>query len=196
MLANGPLATSGIGATVTMMLLKLSRNIQLSTQDRAKAWTISCLKLWVHFATTFHHIPVRWAFCFCSYPKTNERIATTFPRPYSELKICDWNTVIWIFHWVRIVMKLYLQNCPWSQNGYIHYSDVIMAAMTYQISISAIVYSTVYSGGNQRKHQSSTSLAFVRGIHRWRHHIVIDIHLCKPSSSMGKRNHLLKYYAI
>ena len=30
-----------------------------------------------------------------------------------------------------------------------------------------IVYSTVYSGTDHRKHQSSTSLAFVRGIHRW-----------------------------
>ena len=31
----------------------------------------------------------------------------------------------------------------------------------------SIVYSTVYSGTDQRKHQSSASLAFVRGIHRW-----------------------------
>ena len=30
-----------------------------------------------------------------------------------------------------------------------------------------IVYSTVYSGADQRKHQSSAPLAFVRGIHRW-----------------------------
>ena len=30
-----------------------------------------------------------------------------------------------------------------------------------------IVYSTVYSCSDQRKHQSSASLAFVRGIHRW-----------------------------
>ena len=29
------------------------------------------------------------------------------------------------------------------------------------------VYSTVNSGADQRKHQSSASLAFVRGIHRW-----------------------------
>ena len=29
-----------------------------------------------------------------------------------------------------------------------------------------IVYSTLYSGADQRKHQSSASLAFVRGIHR------------------------------
>ena len=30
-----------------------------------------------------------------------------------------------------------------------------------------IVYSNVYSGTDQRKHQSSPSLAFVWGIHRW-----------------------------
>ena len=30
-----------------------------------------------------------------------------------------------------------------------------------------IVYSTIYSGADQRKHQSSASLAFVQGIHRW-----------------------------
>ena len=30
-----------------------------------------------------------------------------------------------------------------------------------------IVYSTVHSGADQRKHQSSASLAFVRGIQRW-----------------------------
>ena len=28
-------------------------------------------------------------------------------------------------------------------------------------------YSTVYSGADQRKHQSSASLTFLRGIHRW-----------------------------
>ena len=39
--------------------------------------------------------------------------------------------------------------------------------MASQISSLTIVYSTVYSGADERKHQSSTSLAFVRGIHRW-----------------------------
>ena len=48
-----------------------------------------------------------------------------------------------------------------------HYSEVIMGAMASQITSLTIVYSTVYSGTDQRKHQSSTSLAFVRGIHRW-----------------------------
>ena len=42
-----------------------------------------------------------------------------------------------------------------------------MTAMASQITSLTIVYSTIYSGADQRKHQSSASLAFVRGIHRW-----------------------------
>ena len=41
-----------------------------------------------------------------------------------------------------------------------------MSAVASQITILTIVYSTVYSGADQRKHQSFASLAFVRGIHR------------------------------
>ena len=48
-----------------------------------------------------------------------------------------------------------------------HYSNVIMGAIASQITNPTIIYSTVYSGADQRKHQSSASLAFVRGIHRW-----------------------------
>ena len=48
-----------------------------------------------------------------------------------------------------------------------HYGDVIIGAMASQITSLTIVYSTVYSDADQRKHQSSASLAFVRGIHRW-----------------------------
>ena len=47
-----------------------------------------------------------------------------------------------------------------------HYNDVIMSTMASQITSLTIVYSTVYSHADQRKHQSSASLAFVRGIHR------------------------------
>ena len=49
----------------------------------------------------------------------------------------------------------------------IHYSDVIMSAMASQITGVSIVYWTVGSGVDQSKHQSSESLVFVRGIHRW-----------------------------
>ena len=47
-----------------------------------------------------------------------------------------------------------------------HHSDVIMVAIVSQINSLTIVYSTVNSGADQRKHQSPASLAFVRGIHR------------------------------
>ena len=63
-----------------------------------------------------------------------------------------------------------------------HYDNAIMGAMASQITSLRIVYSTVYSGADQSKHQSSASLAFVWGIPAqmasnaenvsiwWRHH--------------------------
>ena len=48
-----------------------------------------------------------------------------------------------------------------------HYSDVIMRAMASQIIGVSIVFSTVCSGPDQRKHQTPAWLAFVRGIQQW-----------------------------
>ena len=45
-------------------------------------------------------------------------------------------------------------------------NDVIMGAVASQITSLTSVYSIYYSGADQRKHHSSASLAFVRGIHR------------------------------
>ena len=53
-----------------------------------------------------------------------------------------------------------------TRNSFPHYDDVMMGAMASQITSLTIVYSTVYSGADQRKHQSAASLAFVWGIHR------------------------------
>ena len=47
-----------------------------------------------------------------------------------------------------------------------HYDDVIMTMLESQITSLTVVYSIVYTGVHQRKHQSSASLAFVREIHR------------------------------
>ena len=47
-----------------------------------------------------------------------------------------------------------------------HYNDVIMGVIVSPITSLTIVDSIIYSDADQRKHQSSTSLAFVRGIHR------------------------------
>ena len=42
-----------------------------------------------------------------------------------------------------------------------HYSDVIMDTVASQITSLTIVYSTVYSDADQRKHESSASLSLV-----------------------------------
>ena len=47
-----------------------------------------------------------------------------------------------------------------------HHNDVILGPMASQITSLTIVYPNAYSVEHQRKHQSSASLAFVRGIHR------------------------------
>ena len=48
----------------------------------------------------------------------------------------------------------------------LHCNNVIVGAIASQITSLTIVYSIVYSDADQRKHQSCTSLAFVRGFHR------------------------------
>ena len=46
------------------------------------------------------------------------------------------------------------------------YSDIIISVVMSQITGISIVCTTICSDSDQRKHQSSASLAFVRGIHR------------------------------
>ena len=48
----------------------------------------------------------------------------------------------------------------------VDYSDAIMSTIASQITSLTIVYSTVYSGADQRKHHPP-SLAFVREIYWW-----------------------------
>ena len=47
------------------------------------------------------------------------------------------------------------------ENAKKHYNDAIMSAMASQITSPTDVYSTVYSGTDERKHQSSASMTFV-----------------------------------
>ena len=56
---------------------------------------------------------------------------------------------------------------PIGASGWWHYNDIIMSAMASQIIRVSSAYPTVCSDVDQRKHQSSASLAFVREIHLW-----------------------------
>ena len=68
-----------------------------------------------------------------------------------------------IFLWQKLESWLTLLIGSMSCTQY--YGDVIMDAIASQITSLTIVYSIVYSDTDQRKHQSSASLAFVQGIH-------------------------------
>ena len=75
------------------------------------------------------------------------------------------NSIPYINHFIQV------NNANWLDRAVAndltkHYRDVRMCAMASQITILTIVYWTGYSDADQRKHQSSASLAFVRGIHR------------------------------
>ena len=78
-----------------------------------------------------------------------------------DLRFKAWGpTTFWLSfkHWLLRQNKA-TQDC--------HYSNVIMGDMASQITSISTVCSVVCSGAHQRKHQSSVSLAFVMGIHRW-----------------------------
>ena len=94
--------------------------------------------------------------------------------------ICYWSPLPPIgsslhhYHFLRYIDSLtqYWGNSielshPYKPTDFIHYDDIIMSAMAPQITSLTFVYSSVYSGADHRKHQSPTSLAFVRVIHRW-----------------------------
>ena len=80
-----------------------------------------------------------------------------------------WEFITDVSAWT--VRERHQQQCSYvlvdRQNRVSHYDDVIMGAISSQITSLTIVYSTVYLDADQRKHQSSASLAFVRGIQRW-----------------------------
>ena len=81
------------------------------------------------------------------------------------LGVCKYQIqVSWVFQTFSVYIQI--RNYGTLQATDI-YNDAIMSAVASQITGLTIVYPTVYSDGDQRKHQSSASLAFVRGIHRW-----------------------------
>ena len=95
---------------------------------------------------------VRLGLLFCIFAIYLKKLSLKFPSTIAYLIICN--------------VKLFncLLCCTVTT---IHYNDLIISAIESQIVSPTIVYSTVYSGRNQRKHQNSASLAFVRGINRW-----------------------------
>ena len=101
-------------------------------------------------------------FCWCAF--INVTIHGSEQTPSSVNEMCMEQQIMCFKHFWRAVslrcLHAMIRGIQW------HSTDVIMSAMASQITSLMIVCSTVYSGVDQRKHQSSASLAFVRGIHR------------------------------
>ena len=76
-------------------------------------------------------------------------------------------TVLGVYSWNRVLVNTSCPRYIYILDTY-HYGDVKMGSIASQITSLTIVYSTVYSDADQRKHQSSASLAFARGIYRYR----------------------------
>ena len=75
------------------------------------------------------------------------------------------NALVWLHDADHVLYPQY--TCEICTKCVHHYNDVRMGAIESHITSLTIVYSTVYSGTYQRKHQSSASLAFVRRVQRW-----------------------------
>ena len=102
---------------------------------------------------------------------TNHYLSQCWLRPLSPYGVTR-------LHWIKPPMTLFITSstrvvpvCIPEQELVInitarHHGDVTIGAIASQITSLASVYSAVKLGADQRKHQSSASLAFVRGIHR------------------------------
>ena len=81
-----------------------------------------------------------------------------------DVKIYVW-TICEPLYWLSGMLGE-IRACKSNQIPREHYNDVTVGAMASQTTSLTFVYSTVYSDADQRKHQSSESLAIVRGIPR------------------------------
>ena len=88
-------------------------------------------------------------------------------HPTIDLKSDVFSQVWYLEININVQKSLWHFPLAWKSNiASHHYIGIIIGMIASQITSLTIVYSTVYSDADQRKHQSSASLAYVRGIHR------------------------------
>ena len=92
-------------------------------------------------------------FCWIVFANTNIIWVIIFVETVHAKTLCD--------HWDYQNQRSMKWNLIWTAN------DIMLCVRASQITSLTIVYSTVYSGAEQRKDKSSASMAFVRGIQRW-----------------------------
>ena len=153
-----------------------SKALQKSSKIPNEYWSLKWLRyIWIVFCSQTlyvsfpnHDTPLN------AYSTKISKICYTLPSSAQQEEEClilhktflvNRITMTFSYNMVQCIMMswygdIFPNYCPF------HYIDVIMTTMASQITSCAVVYSVVYSGADQRKHQGSASLAFVRRIHR------------------------------
>ena len=171
----------GVVGPIKVVRWQVSSVWRLLMKDATSTWIVAnCFVILIFF---YHLTVVQWLM-----DKNEER--TWSKQPIFCRRHFQINLLVWKLLW-RYFNSNFNEKCS---NGPIHYDDVIMSAIASQITSLTIVYSIVYSDTEQKKHQSSASLAFVWGIHRgpvnspqmasyaenvsiwWRHHVTKSQH--------------------
>ena len=98
----------------------------------------------------------------CYHPILSPSLNVTF-QPIRQLITLSISTLL--LYKVLAIMGIYAPG-RWMGIIWCHYINVIMTTIESKITSLTVVYSTAYSDADQRKHQSSASLAFVWWIHR------------------------------
>ena len=133
--------------TNLMVILYCGPKQQKSVLDisngTTRTWALIC------FYTSNQHFPGQRMACDKRKISIHVHTSSDLSKHFSNF----------IFIHIQWHLSILLHNTMKRKLG--HYNDVIMSAMVSQITSLTIVYSTVYSGVDQRNHQSFASLAFV-----------------------------------
>ena len=191
-MAADSLTTQGARASAVMELTYISQNIPVSAPEGLDG----IMKDWhelrrLYLISSFPGYIILYIFIWPVVAQYSDRPGMVRLTHLSAKKWLSWTA--WTFpqnmprdmsfsevieHIQSIVSGA--ASVPWCD----YYSDAIISTMASQITGFSIACSTICSSADQRKHQSSAPLAFVRGIHR------------SPVDSSGKDPWREKYFYL
>ena len=158
MLVKGAPGYNPMCICVTTPPNQIRVNIMRQFQMAFRIWkclNFECNPIWI--------CPWEFTWRLVQLPVTSDNTTRWRTRYYTK-----WRRLGLFILLIKSALKTSNDKAPSFLNtSTIYNNDVIMGAMVSQITSVSTVHSTVYSDADQRKYQSSASLAFVRGIHRW-----------------------------
>ena len=140
--------------SIRLTSLALWQSNDYPSASKATLMNMDKYFMWIHYERLHNHNKAKHNKTVCIFLGI---YCSMKPKHISARKVLG-GINSWFFHCQVLIKRQWfcLDN-----------SDVIISTMASQINSLTIVYSTVFSGADQIKHQLSTSLAFVRGIQRW-----------------------------